>query len=46
MNASQLNSYPFIGKVETYSGGGYVFNMIGEKMEIFSNLFLKGVKLD
>jgi hypothetical protein len=38
MSASQLNSNPYIGKVETYSGGAYVFNMIGDKMEIVSNL--------
>ena len=36
--SSRINSLPHVGNFETYSGGGYVFDMIGDASAISSNL--------
>ena len=34
---SQINSYPYIGVMNTYLGGGYVFKMMGDSSLILNN---------
>ena len=38
--ASNLNGYPVVGTVETYWGGGYVYEMRGQKSYLQGNLTL------
>ena len=37
-SSSQIDSYPFTAKVNTYFGGGYVMKMIGNSTAITNNL--------
>jgi len=38
--ASQISSYPFMGQVNTYMGGGYIYKLQGEKANISSQMKL------